>query len=352
MPAPGFGADFGGNFGGGGVIYLTNLNPEPGVLITDSIVFTIGVQGSLIDLSTVQITINTQPVFNGFTSIGGGINNIFTNGSFVVETNTANGLVTGDQVTIENVIGMPINGTWTITVFNPTSFQLNDSTFSGSYTGGGLVSLPPAFTSDYITSSYEYSIPDNGYTFTIFSGIPYPSDVTIVVNANTIDGGTSTQTYQVLATQIVIYPPMPFGVPLDNVPIGVFSGEVNSPSAFGGLLANGNGQVFFSPALSEANTGSQIDIDYLETFVRASDKYYIDPPSNNNNNRPWLWGPPLPAPVNRVFPPNFAFNYYPTWNSWNQGPNTAPFVPLKTTQATATGILTDVPTGNQFVILV
>jgi hypothetical protein len=274
MPAPGWGAEFGSNYGGGGVIYLTGLNPEPGDLIptgTNAIQLTIGVQGGLIDLSTVQISIAALPCFDGSTA-----------------------------------------------------------------------SFDPQFTG----SSYEYSIPDNGYSFNIIAGFDYPATVSVVVQASTTDGGTTTQSYMVQAKPNVQYPPTPLGVPLTSIPLAEFTGEVRS-----GILAGGQGQVFFSPALQESNAGSQLDVDSVEVNVHAADKYEPDP-KKTTNYRPFLWGPPLPTPSGRAYPPDMNNpGYLPVWNSWNAGPSQAPFVQLKTTQADATGVLTDVPTGKQTIIL-
>lgn len=432
MPSPGFGAEWGQNFGGGGVVYLTNLSPPADSLVppSNTISFTIGVQGSLIDLSTVQISINAQQVFSGFTALFNGINEIeivgVSNlaGLFEIQTNFDHGLSTGQGVTIQGAVGSPINGGWIVTFVDTTHFTLQDSTFSGTWTSGGILSLPPAFTIPFVLSSYSYDAPNNGYTFIIQSGIEYPSVFTVEVVVDTTDGGTSTQTYQLFSTIPVVYPPMPYGVPLGNIPLDSFSGEAKA-----GLLASGQGQVFFSPALPTANIGSQIDVDSLETVVQAFDVYNPDP-TVSTNCRPWLWGPPkglkitnvtnnggqfeittsdpitfisgttvnimgisstggIPASINAVwtvtitgintftldgsvfvgaysgggiaiplelsldrpFPPTFdPANYLPVWNSWVV-PNQAPFVYLKTTQATATGILTDIPTGNKTVIL-
>jgi len=432
MPSPGFGAEWGLNFGGGGVIYLTNLNPAADSLvpINNEIIFTIGVQGSLIDLSTVQISINSQLAFSGFTALFNGVTEIqiigvsSLGGLFEIQTNVAHGLTTGQGVTIQGAIGSPVNGAWIVTFIDATHFTLQGSTFSGTWTSGGILSLPPAFTTHYVLSNYSYDIVNNGYTFTFVSGIEYPSMFMVEVIANTTDGGISTQTYQLLSVIPVAYPPMPYGVPLGNIPLDSFSGEAQS-----GLLASGRGQVFFSPALPIANIGSQIDVDSLETVVKASDTYNADP-TVSSNNRPWLWGPPkglkitnvtssggqfeittsdpitfisgttatimgvtgtggMTAAINAVwtvtvtgvntftldgsvfvgayvsggiaiplelslerpFPPTFdPASYFPVWNSWVV-PNQAPFVYLKTTQATATGILTDIPTGDRTVIL-
>jgi hypothetical protein len=273
MPTPGWGAEFGSNFGGGGVIYLTNLVPQPNNFIPSdqSIRFTIGVQAGLIDLSTVQITVSTHLAFDGSTA---------------------------------------------------------------------------TFAPDFAASTYSYSVADNGYSFVLLSDLTYPATVTIVVTANTLDGATTTQSYQVNSAVPVVYPPTPLNVPLNSVSIAKFSGEAQS-----GVLAGGSGQVFFSPALLVANTGSQLDVDSVEMTVHAADTYNADPTSSDNN-RPFLWGPPPAVPTGRAFPPDMdPVNYLPVWNSWVLGPSVAPFGTLKTTQATATGVLTDIPTGDQTIIL-
>jgi hypothetical protein len=55
----------------------------------------------------------------------------------VADTST---LTTGDVKTISAVGGVTAaNGTWTITVINGTTFDLDGSTFAGVYTSGGIV---------------------------------------------------------------------------------------------------------------------------------------------------------------------------------------------------------------------
>ena len=61
-----------------------------------------------------------------------------------------NGFITGQRITVSNVGGVTdANGDWTITVVSDTEIDLNQSTFSGSYTSGGYVindpSLPRGF---------------------------------------------------------------------------------------------------------------------------------------------------------------------------------------------------------------
>jgi hypothetical protein len=55
----------------------------------------------------------------------------------VVTSTTAHGLVTGDVISISNVLGnTAANGTWTITRTSNTVFSLDGSTGNGAYTAG------------------------------------------------------------------------------------------------------------------------------------------------------------------------------------------------------------------------
>jgi len=80
------------------------------------------------------------------------ISNVFNSGGLIrVIVNTTNGMITGQQVTIAEVAGVTAaNGNFTITVVTENTLDLQGSTFSGSYTGGGYVinnpSLPYGFT--------------------------------------------------------------------------------------------------------------------------------------------------------------------------------------------------------------
>jgi hypothetical protein len=147
------------------------------------------------------------------------------------------------------------------------------------------------------------------------------------------------------------YPPTPLGVPLGEVPLDDFSGQ---PSLGSPPTPGIGGQVYFSPALPAPNTGSQIDVNSVETVVHAADQYNPAPtpasPNPASNGRPWLWGPPK-APSGRAFPPDFNIPFYePVWNSWVvSGQGT--FVWLQTTLATVMGTLVDVPTGHTTIIL-
>jgi hypothetical protein len=74
----------------------------------------------------------------------GAINGVSTDGSggIRISTSAAHGLFTGYKVTIASVGGVPnANGVWIITKVTDTTFDLDGSTFAGSYTSGGTVTL-------------------------------------------------------------------------------------------------------------------------------------------------------------------------------------------------------------------
>lgn len=67
-----------------------------------------------------------------------------------ITVSVTSGFITGQRVIIQEVGGVTnANGRWAITVINQTQFDLQGSTFAGSYTGGGYVindpSLPYGF---------------------------------------------------------------------------------------------------------------------------------------------------------------------------------------------------------------
>lgn len=75
------------------------------------------------------------------------ISNASSNGSGLIRltVNTTNGMITGQTVTIGDVVGTTeANGNWTITVINLTTIDLVGSTFVNAYTSGGYVVNNPA----------------------------------------------------------------------------------------------------------------------------------------------------------------------------------------------------------------
>jgi len=72
----------------------------------------------------------------------------------VITTATANGLLTGTQVTIGGVGGnTAANGTFTITVNSSTSFSLNGSSGNGAWTSGGTITVN-AYTPEAIENIF------------------------------------------------------------------------------------------------------------------------------------------------------------------------------------------------------
>jgi len=80
------------------------------------------------------------------------ITNVTNNGIGVIRVTVSvtSGFITGQRVIINDVVGVDAaNGKWTITVINPSQFDLQNSSFTGAYVSGGYVinnpSLPYGF---------------------------------------------------------------------------------------------------------------------------------------------------------------------------------------------------------------
>ncbi len=75
------------------------------------------------------------------------ISNAADNGSGLIRltVNTTSGMITGQQVTIGDVVGTTeANGNWTITVISLTEIDLQNSTFANAYASGGYVVNNPS----------------------------------------------------------------------------------------------------------------------------------------------------------------------------------------------------------------
>ena len=75
------------------------------------------------------------------------ISNAFNNGSGGIRltVNTTNGMITGQTVTIGDVLGTTeANGNWTITVVSANTVDLNNSAFTNAYLSGGYIVNNPA----------------------------------------------------------------------------------------------------------------------------------------------------------------------------------------------------------------
>lgn len=75
------------------------------------------------------------------------ISNVANNGSGLIRVtiNTTSGMITGQQVVIQKVNGVPAaNGNFVITVIDNTRIDLQNTAFAGSYVGGGYVINNPS----------------------------------------------------------------------------------------------------------------------------------------------------------------------------------------------------------------
>jgi hypothetical protein len=80
------------------------------------------------------------------------ITNVSNNGIGIIRVTVSvtSGFITGQRVIINDVVGVATaNGKWTITVVNANQFDLQNSSFVGTYLSGGYVinnpSLPYGF---------------------------------------------------------------------------------------------------------------------------------------------------------------------------------------------------------------
>lgn len=75
------------------------------------------------------------------------VTNVVNNGSGLCRVTVAtHGFSTGNKVSISGVLGSTeANGTWTITVIDPNTFDLVGSVFNNTYVSGGVAGLAPAY---------------------------------------------------------------------------------------------------------------------------------------------------------------------------------------------------------------
>jgi hypothetical protein len=83
-----------------------------------------------------------------------------------IGTAAEHGLATGDRVVISGVLGnTAANGSWTITVTDPTHFTLNGSSGNGTYTAGGTISSGMAYYDDETMAAAEAALGRALYIF-------------------------------------------------------------------------------------------------------------------------------------------------------------------------------------------
>jgi hypothetical protein len=67
------------------------------------------------------------------------VSNVTNSGGLIqIVTTQEHGYISGQQAVISGVVGVPANGTWTVTIVDSQTFTLNGSVFSGSYSSGGI----------------------------------------------------------------------------------------------------------------------------------------------------------------------------------------------------------------------
>jgi hypothetical protein len=98
------------------------------------------------------------------------ISNAVTNGGLIRITSATHPFATNDRVTISGVTGVPANGQWFITVSSTTVFDLQDSTFSGTYEASSTDQVAKAAQFGY---DYEITLPsDNLRTLRVNESCP------------------------------------------------------------------------------------------------------------------------------------------------------------------------------------
>lgn len=102
-------------------------------------------------------------------------------------THTSHGLTTGQRIHMQDVEGVPAaNGTWYVTVINSSTFDLDDSVFSGTHTSG---------TGEWIVAplhgwDYEHTLPTdnlrvvrvNGYEGNEEDSAPYAIEESVLLS--------------------------------------------------------------------------------------------------------------------------------------------------------------------------
>lgn len=176
-----------------GDIYLTNTTDGPRHIICGRIngAATVGATNLVLDADFAS-RINAFGLTSGNVRING-TNEAFVNSATVtgaashggliqITTGAAQGIQTGDNVTIASVGGTTeANGVWTVTRIDSTHFDLQASTFTNAYTSGGTWTLNP-LTGNMSTTALTASYPDNAIAVVVHDisgvvGIEKPSKI-------------------------------------------------------------------------------------------------------------------------------------------------------------------------------
>ncbi len=141
-----------------------------------------------------------KPMFLSALKIRQGISLIADNGSGLIRITTdgVHGLANNDQVIIDGATGtMAINGFWKVTQINTTSFDLQSSSSTGTWTGGGSVCDGESYTIQMDATSASIlvlaDVKDMAAGGSINDAIPIVKKVT---TAAVVEIARSIQTYK------------------------------------------------------------------------------------------------------------------------------------------------------------
>lgn len=171
----------------------------------------------------------------------------------------------------------------------------------------------PVFVGDYSSlSTYQVSVPDNGYIFNVKKSPNFSllNMVVAVEAAGTID--PTVQQFEIpislcAALPSDAAPPIDPSIPVGGVGISAFSGESSQHP----MIGDSSGLLFISPSLNDqSNSGSDISLNSLEFTTNVCDEYI---PQDKPNSRVFLFG--FVAKPARTWPPNISVGYAPKINS-------------------------------------
>ena len=136
------------------------------------------------DAAAIQSALNSLPTIATTGTISNATSDPITGNIDITTTSTLD-LLTGEQVTIAGVQGnTAANGTWTITVLNSTTFELNGSTSNGVYVPSGTWTL----AGSVIVSADPT---DTDFTVTFQGGLAEAVLPSLLVAAGTAGGTVS-----------------------------------------------------------------------------------------------------------------------------------------------------------------
>jgi hypothetical protein len=213
------------------------------------------------------------------------------NGSGLIRlTVAAHGLITGDEVLVDAVGGVPnATGIWLVTVIDPNTIDLQGSGFGGAYTSGGWVSrvLHVSGAADNGSGLIRLTVTSHGYesgdrvNVQNVGGVPAASGqwTVTVVDANTLDleGSAFAGAYTSGGTCVRyfaggLFQNIAIGESFDNYALRAFpDGTLRIRNAEIVLTGTGGGIITLDPDVPEIvveGVGSRILVDGTQYAVQ------------------------------------------------------------------------------------